>query len=534
MKKLQMRSLIRKIVPLITLLIVLFAITLIFNGSILFPVNAGLKARKGSLNFQSLAFSRRGKILLSGEWEFFRDHFYFPEDFHASRELKDREFVEFTQSWNAIPPRLEEDISSRYGYATYRLLIRGLAPRVSYGLMVPQINSAYTLWVNGVRKLNQGLPGSEASLALPDGGPKYTTFEAEAGKVELVLHISNYSNIRGGPVHNILFGREVEVFLSDSVKLVLVYLHILTCLLFALLIALNEKRYCFGKTSFNPVVLLLLAIAFLHLSSDTGILFRLFPKMKLDEFFTLRNLNFYLIGPTVLAVNQYSALKRASRTHLLSVLMITNLLLYLPMMYLILFHPVSSYSRCTVLFDLNHFISFILVGIDLLLHRSDRRSLDRSFVIIYIFPFFLCVQFCLTRHGLLSVDPLSLFAIPEMISLSLWNIQPLQNLFLFSSFMGYCAIFFYYTSSRIDMLLQHQISSQAPLEQEHSRDLLDEYDFTKREIEIIELVASGLSNEEIAERCFISSGTVKVHLHHIYRKVGSSSRTKLVRLMLDG
>jgi DNA-binding NarL/FixJ family response regulator len=50
---------------------------------------------------------------------------------------------------------------------------------------------------------------------------------------------------------------------------------------------------------------------------------------------------------------------------------------------------------------------------------------------------------------------------------------------------------------------------------------------TPREIEIIEQVAEGLRNMEIGQKLFISEGTVKIHLHNIYQKLGVDSRTKL-------
>jgi DNA-binding NarL/FixJ family response regulator len=52
---------------------------------------------------------------------------------------------------------------------------------------------------------------------------------------------------------------------------------------------------------------------------------------------------------------------------------------------------------------------------------------------------------------------------------------------------------------------------------------------TPREIEIIEQVAAGLRNMEIGQKLFISEGTVKIHLHHIYQKLGVDSRTQLTR-----
>ena len=47
---------------------------------------------------------------------------------------------------------------------------------------------------------------------------------------------------------------------------------------------------------------------------------------------------------------------------------------------------------------------------------------------------------------------------------------------------------------------------------------------TPRELEIVRLVAEGLRNREIAERLTITEGTVKIHLHNIYEKLGVSGR----------
>jgi two-component system, NarL family, nitrate/nitrite response regulator NarL len=51
---------------------------------------------------------------------------------------------------------------------------------------------------------------------------------------------------------------------------------------------------------------------------------------------------------------------------------------------------------------------------------------------------------------------------------------------------------------------------------------------TPREIEIVKMVSQGLRNKVIAERLSISEGTVKVHLHNIYEKLGVDGRLELV------
>ncbi|MGR3319274.1 MAG: response regulator [Candidatus Anammoxibacter sp.] len=52
---------------------------------------------------------------------------------------------------------------------------------------------------------------------------------------------------------------------------------------------------------------------------------------------------------------------------------------------------------------------------------------------------------------------------------------------------------------------------------------------TKREREIVSLVAEGLSNKEVAKRLFISVKTVEAHRSHIMKKLGLKSLAELVR-----
>lgn len=56
---------------------------------------------------------------------------------------------------------------------------------------------------------------------------------------------------------------------------------------------------------------------------------------------------------------------------------------------------------------------------------------------------------------------------------------------------------------------------------------------THREREIMHLVSEGLSNKAIARRLNLSQGTIKVHLHHIYRKLEINNRTALATLAIS-
>ena len=54
-----------------------------------------------------------------------------------------------------------------------------------------------------------------------------------------------------------------------------------------------------------------------------------------------------------------------------------------------------------------------------------------------------------------------------------------------------------------------------------------------REIEIIELVAEGLTNQEIADRLTISKRTVDNHVSNVFTKTGSKNRVALLNWAMD-
>jgi DNA-binding CsgD family transcriptional regulator len=59
---------------------------------------------------------------------------------------------------------------------------------------------------------------------------------------------------------------------------------------------------------------------------------------------------------------------------------------------------------------------------------------------------------------------------------------------------------------------------------------LQELGITPRELEILELIARGLSNREIAEQLFVSENTVKTHSSRLFDKLSARRRTQAVQL----
>jgi DNA-binding NarL/FixJ family response regulator len=56
---------------------------------------------------------------------------------------------------------------------------------------------------------------------------------------------------------------------------------------------------------------------------------------------------------------------------------------------------------------------------------------------------------------------------------------------------------------------------------------------SRRELEILDLIARGVSNEEVGKKLFISTTTVKVHVSHIFNKLNVNNRTKAGLILMQ-
>ena len=62
-----------------------------------------------------------------------------------------------------------------------------------------------------------------------------------------------------------------------------------------------------------------------------------------------------------------------------------------------------------------------------------------------------------------------------------------------------------------------------------NEEALEYMGISNREYEVLELLAQGCSNQEIAEKLFVSGNTVKSHLARLYQKLDVSRRTQAIQ-----
>ncbi len=82
---------------------------------------------------------------------------------------------------------------------------------------------------------------------------------------------------------------------------------------------------------------------------------------------------------------------------------------------------------------------------------------------------------------------------------------------------------------RLETVVVREVMVPAPVEFVRDDARLGALGITPRELELLQLVAEGLSNREIAERAHVSENTVKTHVSRVFDKLGARRRTQAVQ-----
>ena len=86
------------------------------------------------------------------------------------------------------------------------------------------------------------------------------------------------------------------------------------------------------------------------------------------------------------------------------------------------------------------------------------------------------------------------------------------------------------TFAVLGVWLGHRLTAPPPARQALEQPKRDDFGLTPRELEVLELIAQGMSNREIGERLFVSENTVKTHCSRCFEKLGAKRRTQAVQI----
>ncbi|MFF1960744.1 response regulator [Streptomyces sp. NPDC058220] len=79
--------------------------------------------------------------------------------------------------------------------------------------------------------------------------------------------------------------------------------------------------------------------------------------------------------------------------------------------------------------------------------------------------------------------------------------------------------------SHVQSNVGQSVSAQQPRSKE-------DFGLSSREVEVMDLISAGMTNQQIAATCFISEKTVKNHINRIFAKLGSASRSEAIAMWL--
>jgi signal transduction histidine kinase len=173
--------------------LILLGCSLLLNGCAAKPENVKPAAVHGELDLREWSFLKQGELPLSGQWTFYGKQLLTPEDISHSTN---KSYVMVPRSWNSYPASF--GFKDGRGYATYQLTVFIPPTDKVLSLRVPNIFSAYKLWVNGKEVASAGTVGTSRSTSSPEQYPRIVSFDGQTDKVEIVIQVSNFQHRKGG------------------------------------------------------------------------------------------------------------------------------------------------------------------------------------------------------------------------------------------------------------------------------------------------------------------------------------------------
>ncbi len=176
-------------------------------------VNSTHLANKGVIDLKEVSLAENNIISLNGEWLLYESTF--PP---IQSNLKKSRYSKVPGSWGK-----QDYFRLNTGYGTYQLTIRLQEKYVgeTLGLYIPNAATAYEVWIDGEKKMSNGIIGVNEKEMVPANYARTAYFVPKSTKVELIIPVSNFSQRKGGLWDTIYFGNADAISLVSEKKIAL-------------------------------------------------------------------------------------------------------------------------------------------------------------------------------------------------------------------------------------------------------------------------------------------------------------------------
>lgn len=275
---------------LILVMIMLVAL-LILGGCVSSLADANPIAKEGTIDLTQAQFENE-VVQLDGKWEFYWDQLLDPGEWETGILTG---YIDVPSTWNKYTTT--EGDNSGDGCATYRLtFITEKNERLA--LKIPRLRAAYKLWVNGELIASAGTVGKTKDTMVPQYLPQIAFFEAQQGKNELVIQVSNFHQRSGGILESLKLGSEKQILGLQYKSLAN------DLLLFGSLISIGVYHlslFFFRKKNLSPLYfgLFCTMVGIRTLVIGESFLINLFPGINWEVIHKVQTLTFYLGVPVI-------------------------------------------------------------------------------------------------------------------------------------------------------------------------------------------------------------------------------------------
>ncbi|MFW6234895.1 MAG: LuxR C-terminal-related transcriptional regulator [Spirochaetota bacterium] len=505
-----------------------------FGAMAAYP-QAGSQGSTAVLDLSEHDFSSDGIADLTGDWLIFWETLLEPDDL-GGRSLDalaaDADgMFSMPHTWNSW--ELDSQPVGGFGYATFVAELRLPPDMERFALWIPNASTAYALWINDDLVAVNGVVGDDREQSRPQYIVNTVQYAPEQSPVRLTLQVSNFHHRRGGMWRALRLGTPEQIGTLDVQETtydLLLLGSFLALGLFNLFLFGNARARTSGhghRFPANPaqMVPLFLALTFFAMSARvivTGQILatRLFPAFP----WSLQLRVEYLSAMVVLALfsliagNTYPTVVPKNVVRLVLVFVAVNATIAVLFPPLIYSRIVTSYNivKSILLLVLTiRFVAWLAQG-----HREAWPMIG-TVIIFFLITFGETLHY---REVILSRDFAPVGFIVSLLNRDGVN-QPITYLITTLGTLGLILVVFNLFAVRISIAFLN--GQHTPVRLDMSA-LVDQYGVSKREYEVLELVAHGFSNREIGNRLHISEGTVKNHLHRVMRKLDVGSRTEIL------